>query len=124
MQISRKTQDVVERLAQEAHAPLRTDQDGVIRVGNTRVTLMTIVGSYRINESPDQIHEGFSTVSLADINAVIAFYLAHQEKVDEYIRQEKAEGERWRQEYEANNPKAAAFNAKIRALLDEKHSKG
>jgi len=113
----------VERLALEAHAPPHTDQDGVIRVAGTRVTLMTIVGRYHTGDTPEQIHEGFPTVSLEDIEAVIAFYLAHQVEVDDYIRQEKAEAERWRQEYEANNPKAAEVNAKLRRLLDEKRHK-
>ena len=110
----------MERLAHESHAPLRTDQDGVIRVGNTRVTLMTIADSYRGNESPEQIHEGFPTVALEVIQLVIDFYLKHREEVDEYIHQIEEEAERWRREYEANNPKAQAFDAKMRALLEEK----
>lgn len=100
--------------------PLRTDQDGVIRVGNTRVTLMTIVGRHNVGDTPEQIHSGFPTVPLADIYAVITYYLTHREEVDEYIRQAKEEGERLRREWEANDPKAAEFNAKMRALLEEK----
>src|SRR5579871_4728304 len=119
MQTSREMQTVVEELARDAHAPLKTDQDGNIRVGNTRVTLMTIVDRYRVGDTPGQIHEGFPTVSLEEINTVIAFYLAHREIVDEYIRQEKAEGERVRQHYETNNPKSAEFNARIQALRDQ-----
>ncbi len=103
--------------------PLRTDENGVIRVGNTRVTLMTIVGCYQRNDTPEAIHEGFPTVPLADIYAVIAYYLANRDEVDEYIREEEAEGERLRREHEANDPKAAAFNAKMRAALEEKRKK-
>jgi hypothetical protein len=54
------------------------------------------------------------------IYAVIAYYLNHREEVDAYIEQEEAEAEKWRQEYEANNPQVAASNAKFRALLNEK----
>jgi uncharacterized protein (DUF433 family) len=100
--------------------PLSMDQDGVIRVSDTRVTLSTLVGCYQRGDTPDEIHEGFPTVPLADIYAVIAYYLTHREEVDDYIRQEDEEAARWRQEYEANNPQVAASNAKFRALLDEK----
>lgn len=100
--------------------PLRTDEHGVIRVGKTRVTLLTIVGRYRAGDTPEQIHEGFPTVSLADIYAVLAYYLAHQDTVDAYIQQIEAEAERRRQEHEASDPKAAAFNARMRTLLAEK----
>ncbi len=103
--------------------PLRTDEDGVIRVGDTRVTLLTIVGCHQRGDTPQEIHEGFPTVSLADIYAVIAYYLAHQEEVDDYIRHVEAEAEKLRRGYEADNPQAAAFDAKIRALLDEKRGK-
>lgn len=100
--------------------PLRTDEHGVIRVGNTRVTLLTLISRYRMGDTPEMIHEAFPTVSLADIYAVIAYYLAHQASIDAYIQQIEAESDRQRQEHEANDPKAAAFNAKMRALLAEK----
>ncbi len=100
--------------------PLRTDQDGVIRVGHTRVTLMTLVGCYRRGDTPEEIHDGFPSVSLADVYAVLAYYLAHRAEVDEYIHQLEAEAERWRQAHEADNPQAAAFDAKVRASLEDK----
>ena len=103
--------------------PLRTDQDGVIRVGQTRVTLITIVQRYRVGDAPEAIHEGFPTVPLADIYAVIAYYLAHREEVDAYISQVDAEADRRRQQFEANNPQVAASNTKMRVLLDEKRKK-
>lgn len=104
--------------------PLRTDQDGVIRVGNTRVTLLTVVNRYRVGDSAEAIHEGFPTLSLAEIHAVIAYYLQNRSEIDAYIQQIETEAERWRTEYEANNPQAAAFNVRMRALLDEKRKVG
>lgn len=100
--------------------PIRTDEHGVIRVGKTRVTLLTIVGRYRVGDTPEQIHEGFPTVSVADIYAVIAYYLANQEAVDTYIQRIEAEAVQRRQEHEANDPKAAAFSAKMRAVLADR----
>ncbi len=99
--------------------PLRTDENGVIRIGQTRVTLLTIIGRYQIGGSPEAIHEGFPSVSLSDIYAVIAYYLAQRAQVDQYIAEAVTEAERWRRDYEANNPEVAASNAKLRALLDK-----
>lgn len=81
--------------------PLRTDKDGVIRVGDTRVTLTTIVARHQAGDSPEDIHRGFPTVALSDIYVVIAYYLAHREDVDEYIRQVESEGEVIRHKFEA-----------------------
>jgi uncharacterized protein (DUF433 family) len=96
--------------------PLRTDEDGEIRVGNTRVTLMTIVGCYKRGDTPEEIHEAFSAVALADVYTVIAYYLNHRQEVDDYIRHTEANAERLRQELEANN-------AKLHSALEEKRKK-
>ncbi len=98
--------------------PVRTDEHGIIRVSGTRVTLETIVARYRQGDSPETIHDGFPTVALGDIYAVIAWYLAHQEEVDRYMAEETIAAERWRAEYEATNPKAAVTITKFRALLE------
>lgn len=81
--------------------PLRTDENGVIRVGQTRVTLLTIVARHQAGDSPEDIQRGFPTVSLGEIYAVIAYYLTHREAVDEYIRQVEADGEEIRRRLEA-----------------------
>jgi uncharacterized protein (DUF433 family) len=81
--------------------PLRTDQDGVIRVGQTRVTLETVIAHHLAGDSPETIHHGFPTVALSDIYAVIAYYLTHRESVDEYIAQVEREGEEIRRKFEA-----------------------
>ncbi len=100
--------------------PLRTDQDGVLRVGNTRVTLLVLLGAYNRGDTAEEIAEGFDTLKLEDIYAVISYYLSHRAEVDSYIQRIKDEAEKRRQEHEANDPRAAAFNAKMRKLLDEK----
>ena len=102
--------------------PLRTDENGVIRVGNTRVTLAVLISAYQRGDTPEQIAEDFDTLKLEDIYAVISYYLSHPVEVDTYIQQAKDQTERWRREHEAENPRAAAFNAKMRALLDNKRN--
>lgn len=70
--------------------PLAADESGTIRVSGTRVTLDTILGYYKQGQSAEEISQGFPTVPLADIHAVIAYYLRHREQVEAYL----AEGER------------------------------
>lgn len=100
--------------------PLQTDEYGVIRVGNTRVTLATIIACHQSGDSPETIHEGFPDVSLADIFAVIAYYLANQAEVDSYLTEVYAEADARRQEYEASHPEAEVFSRKLRMILEEK----
>ncbi|MCA0457461.1 MAG: DUF433 domain-containing protein [Chloroflexi bacterium] len=102
------------------NVPLRTDENGVIRVGNTRVTLLVLLGAYSRGDTPEQIAEGFDTLKLEDIYAVISYYLSHRAEVDSYMQEVDEKAEQWRQTYEANNPNAAEFNARMRRLLDEK----
>lgn len=84
--------------------PLKMDEHGAIRVSGTRVTLDTLIAFYRQGETPEDLHEGFPTVPLADIYAVIAYYLAHEAEIDDYLKRREEEAERIRQEWEARNP--------------------
>lgn len=100
--------------------PLRTDENDVIRIGDTRITLLVLIGAYQRGDTPEQIIEGFDTLKLEEVYAVIAYYLSHRAEVDAYIQQANEEAERLRQEYEADDPRADEFNAKMRRLIEEK----
>jgi len=65
--------------------PLRTDADGAIRIGTTDVTLGSLVVRYRVGKTPEAIHDEFPMVSVAEIYAVIAYYLPHCEELDQYV---------------------------------------
>lgn len=100
--------------------PLRTDDHGVVRVGGTRVTLSSIVRSYRRGDTPEAIHEGFPSVSLADVYATITYYLRHKDEVDAYLADEDAEDARLRQQIEADYP--PEFREKLRRLRELRDS--
>ena len=80
--------------------PLKTDTDGVVRVGGTRVTLDTIVSAFRNGATPEQIVQDYDAVSLSDIYATITYYLHHQKDVEQYL----AERERQAEEVVRQNP--------------------
>ena len=99
--------------------PLRTDENGTIRVSGTRVTLDTLIARYNQGDTPEAIHEGFSTVPLTDIYAVVAYYLAHRDEVDAYLKQREEEAQRVRQEWEAEYPPRIT-RSELLARLEEK----
>lgn len=121
--------DEIARLEQKASAmiatpptitiPLRTDEDGTIRVSGTRVTLDTLIARYNQGDTPEAIHEGFSSVSLTDIYAVVAYYLAHRDEVDAYLKQREDEAQRIRREWEAEYPPRIT-RSELLARLEEK----
>jgi uncharacterized protein (DUF433 family) len=66
--------------------PLAADAAGVFRVGKSRVTLDTVVGAFRDGATAEEIAEQYPAVSLGEVYATIAYYLAHAAEVDDYLR--------------------------------------
>ena len=66
-------------------APLQVDADGVVRVGGTRVTLDSVIMAFSSGSTAEQIVHQFPTLTLADVYAVIAYYLRRTEEVEQYL---------------------------------------
>ena len=71
----------------------------MIRVGGTRVTLDTIVAAFDAGATAEEIAQQYASVALADVYSVIAYYLRHREKVQDYL----AERQRQAAETRAQN---------------------
>jgi uncharacterized protein (DUF433 family) len=84
--------------------PFQTYENGLIRVSGTRVTLSSLIAAYQQGQNPESIHSSFPTVPLADIYAIIAYYLHHQTELEAYLQQQDTEGQRIRAEWEAKHP--------------------
>ena len=65
--------------------PLVADRDGVVRVGSTRVTLDAVVVAFRTGATAEQIAQQYPSVELADVYAVLTYYLRHRLLVEEYF---------------------------------------
>ena len=76
--------------------PLTMDATGTIHVTGSRVTLDTLVHGFKKGESPEHLASSFPTVSLAQLYAILAYYLDHRDAVVEYLRQRAVEAEHWR----------------------------
>ena len=74
--------------------PLATDQDGVVRVGGTRVTLDTVVHAFREGATAEDIAQRYPSVRLSDVYSVLGYYLHRQDEIDGYLRSRSAEMER------------------------------
>src|SRR5215208_2456531 len=74
-------------------SPLHQDDRGSIRVIGSRITLDTLVPKFKRGATPEDLHESFPSLSLAQINGVIAWYLNHTAEADEYLAKREAEGE-------------------------------
>jgi uncharacterized protein (DUF433 family) len=81
--------------------PLKTDRDGVVRVGNTRVTLDTVVASFKEGATAEEIVAQYPSLLLGDVYAVIGYYLQRQAEVDAYLIQRQQLADQIRQQNEA-----------------------
>jgi uncharacterized protein (DUF433 family) len=67
-------------------APLQANEDGVILIGKTRVTLDTVVAVFKQGAIAEEIVYRYPSLNLADVYATIAFYLNHQPEVETYLQ--------------------------------------
>ncbi len=86
--------------------PLQADANGVMRVGKTRVRLDTVITAWKYGDSPEQIVENFDSLDLADVYAVISYYLGHRSEVENYMERNREVGEHLRRDNERRSPQA------------------
>ncbi len=95
--------------------PLRIDETGTIRVGNTRVTLDVLMEDVQAGYAPEEIVRRMDTLTLADVYGALAYYHRHRAELDEYLRQGNEAADKLQQQIEATDP---AFRARMKAKLE------
>jgi len=80
--------------------PLRTDADGVVRIGGTRVTLDVVIEAFKEGATAEGICCRYPTVDLADVYAAIGYYLRRRDDVEEYLREGRRQAEGIQKEIE------------------------
>ena len=85
-------------------APITKDQDGVLRVAGTRVTLDSIVAAFDLGATPEEIVQRYPSVDLASSYALIAYVLRHRERVDLYLTERSRAASDTQTEVEARFP--------------------
>lgn len=74
-----------------AGVPLRVDPGGAIRVGASRISLDQVVMLYENGMTPEDMVRAYDTLALADVHAVIDYYLRNRDEVRAYLQRRDAE---------------------------------
>ena len=85
--------------------PLRLDESGTVRVGNTRITMDLIVEQYENGMTPEDMVRAYDTLELADVYGALAYYLRHQEEVSAYLRRREEDAAAIQAEIEGERPR-------------------
>lgn len=93
--------------------PLRQDAEGVIRVGDSRVLLELVICAFQKGATPESIVQSYDTLKLADVYAVLAYYLTHQQEVDAYVRRCEDESDELRRRIEAAQPDQTGLRERL-----------
>ena len=88
--------------------PIRVNAAGVALVADTRVPIDTIIYHFKDGETPDDIARQFDALDLADVHAVIGYYLRHRREVDEYLRERERIAAEVRAEAERRFPRPSS----------------
>ena len=83
--------------------PLHLDAAGVLRVGGTRVSLDSVIAAFHDGATPEEIVQQYDALSLADVYAVISYYLEHQSDIDSYLAARRTQRKQLRQEVETRH---------------------
>jgi uncharacterized protein (DUF433 family) len=70
--------------------PLMMDDDGVVRVGGTRVTIDTVIYAFLEGATAEEIAQQYPSLSLADIYSVISYYLNQSDQVNLYLQKRES----------------------------------
>ena len=99
--------------------PLRVDEGGVVRVGKGRVSLDLVVEQYENGMTPEDMVRAYDALELADVHAVIAYYLRHREEVRAYLRRREEEAAALQAKIEAERPRVSRDELLARRSANE-----
>ena len=93
---------------------VRTDEQGAMRVGSSRVSLDSVVIGFQEGEAPETIQRNFPTLSLEEVYGAIAYYLANRLEVDGDLRRRR---ELWDQAVAEQNRSPSGAMRRLQALM-------
>jgi len=96
--------------------PFTYTETGGIRIGHSRVSLESVIYHFNLGSTAEQIVHKFPALDLADVYAVIAYYLANRQKVDDYVKQQDAKADAFKQKLE-EDPEYQSWRSDLRERL-------
>lgn len=74
-------------IANTQSVPLKSDREGVIRVGGIRVRLDTVIFAFYEGYMAEEIVSQYPALKLADVYTVLAYYLNNRNAIEGYMTQ-------------------------------------
>jgi len=99
--------------------PLREDAAGALRVGHSRVLLELVIRAFQDGAAPETIVQRYSSLNLADVYSVVAYYLRHREEVDAYLAERERKATQVRQRIEGQQPDLSRIRDRLLARRQE-----
>ena len=95
-----------------APPPLYETEEGVVRIKGTRIPLERVIRAFLAGATVEQIVHDFDVLSIADVYAVVNYYLQHRDEVNAYLVTAEQEADAARR-----NILAASDPANVRSRL-------
>src|SRR5947208_16484370 len=95
-------QCVMPALESIQEVPLSVAEDETIWIANTRVSLESVVHHYEQGATAEEIALRFPALRLADVHSCLAYYLNHQEKIQEYMTRQQQRADELRERIAAD----------------------
>jgi hypothetical protein len=73
-------------------------------ISGTRVSLESVVYAFLRGSSPESIAESFPVLSLEEVFGAVAYYLANQREVDQYLQTQDADSASMADQSRESNP--------------------
>ena len=105
----------MEIILQTEAPPLRREASGALRVGRSRVLLELVIRAFQDGATPEVIVQRYSSALLADIYAVIAYYLHHREDIEAYLAEREQRAQEVRQRIESHQGDLADLRDRLLA---------
>lgn len=84
--------------------PLRLDQHGGLRVGQTRVLLDVVLHEFDSGATPEEIVDWYEGLELSDVYSVLGYCLRNRPAINDYLRRREDEADTLRRTIEASQP--------------------
>ena len=105
----------MEIILQTEAPPLRRDTSGALRVGHSHVLLELVIRAFQDGATPEAIAQHYPSVTLADIYAVISYYLRHREDIEAYLAEREQRVPEVRQRIESQQGDRADLRSRLLA---------
>ena len=98
---------------------MTNDADGGVRIASTRVTLDTVVEAFNEGLTAEEISQQYPVLNLADVYAVLGYYLRHRDSVNAYLEDRSRSATAIRKKIEAEFP-SVGFRQRLLARRHER----